>query len=240
MSLFSRPITIPATLAPAARPVPGRWIDPRAQRFGAATSALTLLLAVLLNAWPLAAAVGVFTMLSAALGTRWFIFGRPWPLVRSALRPGAGRDLPGDRHRPARRRRRAMGLAAGGGGHRPPGAPGQHRVLPWLPALLPALVGARPVCAAGRPGDPPRGADVPGDPEAVLTPGAQQLMRQSCGLTTFKQAAPTRRRQRSDARQAHGGGVSHVAPSCSPRRCNALRFLTLIRSRPESAGFTRS
>jgi hypothetical protein len=88
MSLFSRPLTIPATLAPAARPVPGRWIDPRAQRFGAATSALTLLLAVLLNAWPLAATVGVFTMLSAALGTRWFIFGRPWPPLRAALRIG--------------------------------------------------------------------------------------------------------------------------------------------------------
>lgn len=89
MSFFSRPITIAATLAPAARPAPGRWIDPRAQRFGAATSALTLVLAVLLNAWPLAAGVGVFLAVSAAYGTRWFIFSRPWPLVRRALALGA-------------------------------------------------------------------------------------------------------------------------------------------------------
>lgn len=86
MSLFTRPLTIPATLAPAARPVSGRWIDPRAQRFGATTSGLTLLLAVALNAWPLVAAVGVMLALSAALGTRWFPFARPWPLVRAWLR----------------------------------------------------------------------------------------------------------------------------------------------------------
>lgn len=88
MSLSSRPLTIPATLAPAARPVPGRWIDPRGQRFGAATSGLTLLVALVLNAWPLAALVATFLALSAALGGRWFPFSRPWPLVRSALRLG--------------------------------------------------------------------------------------------------------------------------------------------------------
>jgi len=86
MSLFTRPLTIPATLAPAARPVSGRWIDPRAQRFGAATSGLTLLLAVALNAWPIAAAVGLLLALSAGLGTRWFPFARPWPRVRTWLR----------------------------------------------------------------------------------------------------------------------------------------------------------
>jgi hypothetical protein len=88
MSLFSRPLTIPATLAPAARPVSGRWIDPRAQRFGAATSGLTLLLAAALNAWPLVAAVGLLLALSAGFGTRWFLFARPWPLVRARLRLG--------------------------------------------------------------------------------------------------------------------------------------------------------
>ena len=86
MSLFSRPLTIPATLAPAARPVSGRWIDPRAQRFGAAASAITLLLAAQLSAWPLAAAVAVTMAASAAAGTRWFAFSRPWPVVRGALR----------------------------------------------------------------------------------------------------------------------------------------------------------
>jgi hypothetical protein len=86
MSFFSRPITIPATLAPIARPAGGRWIDPRAQRFGAATSAISLLLALALDAWPLAAAVGAFLALSSALGTRWFLFSRPWPAIRAALR----------------------------------------------------------------------------------------------------------------------------------------------------------
>ena len=86
MSLFSRQLTIPATLAAAARPVSGQWIDPRGQRFGAAASGLTLVVALLLNLWPLVALVGVALALSAARGTRWFLFGRPWPLVRSALR----------------------------------------------------------------------------------------------------------------------------------------------------------
>lgn len=86
MSFFSRPVTIAATLAPAARPAPGRWIDPRGQRFGAAISALTLIAAFLLGSWPLAAGVGAFLALSAAYGTRWFAFSRPWPLVRRALR----------------------------------------------------------------------------------------------------------------------------------------------------------
>lgn len=88
MSFFNRPITIAASLAPAARPAPGRWIDPRAQRFGAATSALTLLLAMALGSWALAAVVGVFLALSAAYGTRWFVFSRPWPVVRSILSIG--------------------------------------------------------------------------------------------------------------------------------------------------------
>lgn len=86
MSAFIRPLTVPATLAPSARPAPGRWIDPRAQRFGAAASALALVAATALNAWPMAAAVGVFLAVSAALGTRWFVFSRPWPLIRVALR----------------------------------------------------------------------------------------------------------------------------------------------------------
>ena len=85
MSLFTRPITVPATLAASARPAGGRWIDPRAQRFGAATSALTLVIAVAVDAWPLAAAVGVLMGLSAVLGTRWFPFSRPWPAIRAAL-----------------------------------------------------------------------------------------------------------------------------------------------------------
>jgi hypothetical protein len=88
MSLLSRPLTIAATLAPAARPAPGRWIDPRAQRLGAGLSGMTLLLAIGLGAWPVVALVGAIMATSAAYGTRWFIFSRPWPLVRSWLRLG--------------------------------------------------------------------------------------------------------------------------------------------------------
>jgi hypothetical protein len=80
-----RPITIPATTAPEARPVSGRWIDPRAQRFGAATSAVTLAIGLILGAWPVVAVVAAFLALSAAAGTRWFIFSRPWPFLRRAV-----------------------------------------------------------------------------------------------------------------------------------------------------------
>jgi hypothetical protein len=89
MSFFSRPLTIAAGLAPAARPTPGRWIDPRAQRLGAALSGLTLLVAVGLDAWPLVAIVAVFMTASAVYGTRWFIFSRPWPFLRQSLGLGA-------------------------------------------------------------------------------------------------------------------------------------------------------
>jgi hypothetical protein len=85
MSLFSRPLTIPASLAPAARPASGRWVDPRAQRFGAGTSGMTLLLAAAFDAWPIVALTAALLAVSAALGTRWFLFARPWPFVRAGL-----------------------------------------------------------------------------------------------------------------------------------------------------------
>jgi hypothetical protein len=67
---------------------PARSIDPRGQRFGAGVSALLLALAFLVNLPPLAVLVGVNLAVSAALGTRWFLPGRPWPALRSALRLG--------------------------------------------------------------------------------------------------------------------------------------------------------
>jgi hypothetical protein len=85
VSLFSRPLTIAVSVVPAARPAPGRWIDPRAQRFGAATSAITLVVALATGTWWLAAIVGTLLAGSAMYGTRWFAFSRPWPLVRRAL-----------------------------------------------------------------------------------------------------------------------------------------------------------
>jgi len=65
-----------------------RFIDPRAQRLGAALSSVTLAAAVVLDWWPLALLVGIALAASAALGTRWFPFSRPFPLVRRALRLG--------------------------------------------------------------------------------------------------------------------------------------------------------
>jgi hypothetical protein len=89
MSFFSRPLTIAAGLAPAARPAPGRWIDPRAQRLGAALSGLTLVVAFGLDAWLLVAIVAAFMAASAAYGTRWFLFSRPWPVLRGWLHLGS-------------------------------------------------------------------------------------------------------------------------------------------------------
>lgn len=89
MSLSARPLTIPATLALADRPASGRWIDPRGQRLGAATSAITLIFTVALNAWPAAAVVALGLSASAVFGTQWFPFSRPWPFVRRLLGLGA-------------------------------------------------------------------------------------------------------------------------------------------------------
>jgi len=83
-----RPLTIPATTPAEIRPASGRWIDPRGQRFGAAGSAVVLILALVVNAWPVVAGVGVLLALSAGLGTRWFLFSRPWPALRRWLAIG--------------------------------------------------------------------------------------------------------------------------------------------------------
>ena len=65
---------------------PARWIDPRGQRFGAGFSAAVLALAVAADSLWLAAAIGLALAVSSSFGTRWFVFGRPWPLIRSVLR----------------------------------------------------------------------------------------------------------------------------------------------------------
>jgi hypothetical protein len=66
-----------------------RHIDPRGQRFGAAVSAGLLAVAFLLDLPWLAVLVGADLALSSALGTRYFLPGRPWPVVRRVLRLGA-------------------------------------------------------------------------------------------------------------------------------------------------------
>ena len=69
-------------------PTPARFIDPRGQRFGAAVSAVVLVVAFLLNLPWLAALVGLNLLVSAAFGTRLFLPGRAWPLIRRSLRLG--------------------------------------------------------------------------------------------------------------------------------------------------------
>jgi hypothetical protein len=69
-------------------PAPARFIDPRGQRFGAGVSAVALAAAFLLGLPWLVALIGLDLLVSAAVGTRLFLPGRAWPIVRSALRLG--------------------------------------------------------------------------------------------------------------------------------------------------------
>jgi hypothetical protein len=86
-------------------PVPAaasRGIDPRGQRFGAGLSAIVLGLTVAigLTVAPAAAIVvplvGLALGVSSARGTRYFVFGRPWPAVRRLLRLGPPKELEHD------------------------------------------------------------------------------------------------------------------------------------------------
>jgi hypothetical protein len=70
-----------------ARP-PIRLIDPRGQRFGAGLSAIVLAGAIALDLPIVALLVAVALGVSSALGTRYFVFGRPWPAIRSLLKLG--------------------------------------------------------------------------------------------------------------------------------------------------------
>jgi hypothetical protein len=69
-------------------PTPARFVDPRGQRFGAGVSAAVLVLAFLLNLPWLATLVGLNLVVSSLFGTRLFLPGRAWPVVRKALKLG--------------------------------------------------------------------------------------------------------------------------------------------------------
>ena len=109
---------------------PARQVDPRGQRFGAGVSAVVLVVAFILSLPWLAALVGLNLAISAAFGTRLFLPGRLWPIIRrslslgptaararvpAALRPGHGRDVHRSRCRrlPGRRRARSAGCSSG-------------------------------------------------------------------------------------------------------------------------------
>jgi hypothetical protein len=61
-------------------------LDPRGVRFGAGLSVVVLGIAFVLNAPILVGAIWLGLGASALFGTRYWPLGRPWPLVRSALR----------------------------------------------------------------------------------------------------------------------------------------------------------
>jgi hypothetical protein len=64
---------------------PARQVDPRGQRFGAGVSAVALVVAFILSLPWLAAFVGLNLAISAAFGTRLFLPGRLWPIIRRSL-----------------------------------------------------------------------------------------------------------------------------------------------------------
>ena len=72
---------------------PARQIDPRGQRFGAGVSAIVLGLALALNLPWLAFLVGLNLAASSAFGTRLFLPGRLWPVIRSGLGLGRPAEL---------------------------------------------------------------------------------------------------------------------------------------------------
>lgn len=67
---------------------PARFVDPRGQRFGAGFSAVILAGAIVFNAVPVVALVALALLASSALGTRYWLLGKPWPAIRRTLRLG--------------------------------------------------------------------------------------------------------------------------------------------------------
>lgn len=78
--------------SPPVRSAPS-LIDPRAHRFGAGLSALILVVGFMAGAPIVIPAIAVALGASAFFGTRWSALGRPWPLVRRALRLGPPAEL---------------------------------------------------------------------------------------------------------------------------------------------------
>jgi hypothetical protein len=88
---FSRPTrpqlakepTVSSSLTP-----PARVIDPRGQRFGAGVFAVLFVVSIVTGQFWIAALLGLNLLVAAAFGTRLFLPGRPWRVVRTALRLG--------------------------------------------------------------------------------------------------------------------------------------------------------
>jgi len=71
----------------------GRLIDPRGQRFGAGLSVVILVMGFVAG-FPIVVPLVAFALgVSSLFGTRYSVLGRPWPLVRRALRIAPPREL---------------------------------------------------------------------------------------------------------------------------------------------------
>ena len=147
-----------------------RTVQPRACRrqarstragidFGAGVSALLLIVAALTNTPWLVAVVLASIGVSAAFGLRYSIYGVIWRRIVKVAQPRSSRAgarvsatvRAGPREhgaRPVTHRlrpgRTARRLAVRPRGRRAPEPPRDHRLLPGLPPVLPALVGPRP------------------------------------------------------------------------------------------------
>src|ERR1035437_6157737 len=62
------------------------YIDPRGQRFGAGLSAVLFVIAIVSQQFWLAALLGLNLLIAATFGSRLFLPGRPWPLIKKTLR----------------------------------------------------------------------------------------------------------------------------------------------------------
>jgi hypothetical protein len=80
-------------MSPTTTPPPQRRIDPRGHRFGAGLSVVILVAGFATGTTLVIPAIGLALGASAFFGTRWSILGRPWPVVRRALRLGPPAEL---------------------------------------------------------------------------------------------------------------------------------------------------
>ena len=186
------PSAIPADAA-AALP-PARMIDPRGHRFGASVSAI-LLVAATITQMPWLVALALLSIAtSAAFGLKYSIYGTIWRRIVKVARLGPSEpeheypprfaQVLGTAHAVVQVHR--MGLRPRGRGLAD--AARGHGLLPGLPAVLPALVGA-------------------GSRHAHLDRWARPASPVRCGADPLQLVVPCRGGRRPAARLASPGRI---------------------------------
>ncbi len=79
--------------SPSTTPTTSRMIDGRGHRFSAALSVVILAIGFAIGVPIVVAFLAAALGISAIFGTRYSILGRPWPIVRKALRISPPREL---------------------------------------------------------------------------------------------------------------------------------------------------